>query len=83
MNTGRVPLSSVNVKVQYPDGSVEPVSVTQLSASLQRGGKVIAASSLTGGEDDEDDAFAAVLGREPTPELAAQVAEECRRLLDG
>src|SRR5437899_2337535 len=44
------------------------------------GGRVVAASALAGGSDDED-AFAAVMGREPTPELAAQVAEECRRLL--
>ena len=27
-------------------------------------------------------AFDQVVGREPTPEFAAQVAEECRRLLD-
>ncbi len=45
------------------------------------GGQVRQASSLTA--EDEGDAFADLLGREPTPELAAQVAEECRRLLDG
>ena len=31
----------------------------------------------------DTDAFAEVMGREPTPALAAQVAEECRRLLYG
>jgi DNA-directed RNA polymerase specialized sigma24 family protein len=46
------------------------------------GGRVVAASALSGGGDDEG-AFAEVMGREPTPELAAQVAEECRRLLEA
>jgi len=45
------------------------------------GGHVRQASALVG--EGDADAFAAVLGREPTPELAAQLAEECRRLLDG
>jgi DNA-directed RNA polymerase specialized sigma24 family protein len=45
------------------------------------GGQVYQASDLAAHR--EADAFADVLGREPTPELAAQVAEECRRLLDG
>lgn len=31
---------------------------------------------------DEEAGLAQVLGREPSPELAAQVAEECRRLLE-
>jgi DNA-directed RNA polymerase specialized sigma24 family protein len=43
------------------------------------GGEVARASELA----TDADAFAEVLGREPTPELAAQAAEECRRLLDG
>lgn len=34
-------LSTVTVKVQFPDGTVEPTPVTQLGASLARGGKVI------------------------------------------
>jgi len=45
------------------------------------GGRVRHASALA--VDDGPDAFADLLGREPTPELAAQAAEECRRLLDG
>lgn len=44
------------------------------------GGLVVSATDLPGG--DEGDALAEVLGREPTPALAVQAAEECRRLLD-
>jgi DNA-directed RNA polymerase specialized sigma24 family protein len=43
------------------------------------GGRVVAASAVAG--DEEADLLAEVMGREPTPELAAQAAEECRRLL--
>ena len=32
-------------------------------------------------DGDEADAFANLVGREPDPEFAAQVAEECRRRL--
>ena len=35
------------------------------------------------GEGSDERALEQVLGSEPTPELAAQVAEECRRLLTG
>jgi DNA-directed RNA polymerase specialized sigma24 family protein len=47
------------------------------------GGKVTAAADLprTGAEDSQVE-LGWVVGSEPTPELAAQVAEECRRLLD-
>jgi DNA-directed RNA polymerase specialized sigma24 family protein len=45
------------------------------------GGRVFAEADLPAAEDGEA-ALAQVLGREPTPALAAQVAEECRRLLD-
>jgi DNA-directed RNA polymerase specialized sigma24 family protein len=40
------------------------------------GGRVAALEDLAGWDLDE------VLGREPAPELAAQMADECRRLLD-
>lgn len=33
--------------------------------------------------EEEDSGVAEIVGREPTPEFAVQVAEECRRLLDG
>jgi DNA-directed RNA polymerase specialized sigma24 family protein len=47
------------------------------------GGKITAEVDLRGaGDDDETAILAGVIGDEPTPELAAQVAEECRRLLD-
>jgi DNA-directed RNA polymerase specialized sigma24 family protein len=45
------------------------------------GGQVRHASALA--TESEQDAFANALRREPTPELAVEVAEECRRLLDG
>lgn len=41
-----------------------------------------AAGRISGLTDLEENAVAGVLGSEPTPELAAQVADECRRLLD-
>src|SRR5262249_37474073 len=44
------------------------------------GGEVQHASAL---EEGEEEGLAGVIGREPTPEFAAQVADECRRLLDG
>jgi DNA-directed RNA polymerase specialized sigma24 family protein len=43
------------------------------------GGQVRHASALA--SESRADGFADIAGREPTPELAAQVADECRRLL--
>jgi DNA-directed RNA polymerase specialized sigma24 family protein len=59
-----------------------------LSAHQRRqrrgGGRVVGEGALAGPDPDEPggglDLFA---GQEPTPEFAAMVAEECRRLLDG
>ena len=46
------------------------------------GGRVPVGSARTGGEDDADGAgLEQVVGREPTPQFAAMVADECRRLL--
>jgi DNA-directed RNA polymerase specialized sigma24 family protein len=42
------------------------------------GGAVVHASALA----DEDSRVAELIEPEPTPEFAARVAEECRRLLD-
>ena len=46
------------------------------------GGKVLPASALAEGETSSVDALAEFFGAEPTPEFAAEVAEEYRRLLD-
>ena len=53
-------------------------------ARKRGGGDVRGESALVPGGDftERKGGFAEVLGREPTPEAAAQVAEECRRLLD-
>jgi DNA-directed RNA polymerase specialized sigma24 family protein len=45
------------------------------------GGRVLGEADLEAAGDDEA-GLAQVIGDEPTPEFAAQVAEECRRLLD-
>lgn len=46
------------------------------------GGKVLLACDLPDGDDSGADGLAQVVGREPTPAFAAQVAEELRGLLD-
>jgi DNA-directed RNA polymerase specialized sigma24 family protein len=46
------------------------------AAAKRGGGRLVGESVLTGGLDQ-------LAGREPTPELAATVAEECQRLLDS
>jgi DNA-directed RNA polymerase specialized sigma24 family protein len=46
------------------------------------GGNVRAASDLADDGDDEDELLVRVVSNEPTPEFAAMVAEEYRRLLD-
>jgi DNA-directed RNA polymerase specialized sigma24 family protein len=46
------------------------------------GGKVLVASDLEDPKQSADEpAIALIIGREPTPEFAAQCAEECERLL--
>jgi DNA-directed RNA polymerase specialized sigma24 family protein len=45
---------------------------------LKRGGPPLGAQADVPGQEVEE-----LIGREPTPEFALQVAEECRRLLDG
>jgi DNA-directed RNA polymerase specialized sigma24 family protein len=54
--------------------------VTHERRQKRGGGAVRHASALT---DDEGAGLAEIIGREPAPAFAAQVAEECRRLLDG
>jgi DNA-directed RNA polymerase specialized sigma24 family protein len=45
------------------------------------GGHVVARADLPPPDVEEGDAFDRLIGREPSPEFAAQVAEECARLL--
>jgi DNA-directed RNA polymerase specialized sigma24 family protein len=45
------------------------------------GGQVMGESGLAGGADGGEGGLAQMLGQEPTPEFAAEVAEECDRLL--
>ena len=46
------------------------------------GGRVLVGSAQAGGEDDTDGAgLVQVVGQEPTPQFAAMVTDECRRLL--
>jgi RNA polymerase sigma factor (sigma-70 family) len=57
--------------------------VEQQRARKRGGGKVRGESVFIGADQDEANAgIAQVLGREPTPELANMMAEECERLLD-
>ena len=53
-------------------------------AQKRGGGAVLGESALLGGADAGGPAagLEEVIGREPTPEFAAEVAEECQRLLD-
>jgi DNA-directed RNA polymerase specialized sigma24 family protein len=47
----------------------------------KRGGGAVRHASALPGADEEGPAFADRIGREPDPAFAAQVAEQCRRLL--
>jgi DNA-directed RNA polymerase specialized sigma24 family protein len=49
---------------------------------IRGGGRVVHASAVAGDEPGPG-VFAGLAGREPTPAFAAEVAEECRRLLAG
>jgi DNA-directed RNA polymerase specialized sigma24 family protein len=54
-----------------------------LRAQKRGGGAVLGESALLGADSAGDaGGREQVLGREPTPEFAAEVAEECQRLLD-
>jgi RNA polymerase sigma factor (sigma-70 family) len=46
-------------------------------------GRVVLESVLAAGPESEVDAMGQVIGSEPSPEFAAQVAEECGRRLNG
>ena len=62
--------------------SRKAASQTRHDRRLKRGGgQVVQASALAG--EESQDVFASVSGGEPTPEFAAQVVEECNRLLNS
>jgi hypothetical protein len=46
------------------------------------GGRVVAAVDLGAAGDEDGAVFDEIVGREPSPEFAVAVAEECRRLFD-
>jgi DNA-directed RNA polymerase specialized sigma24 family protein len=46
------------------------------------GGKVIDEAALGPDDSDRGRGLAEIVGQEPTPEFTAQIAEECRRLLE-
>ena len=48
----------------------------------KRGGGTVSGESGLHGTDSTTTGFEKILSKEPTPDFAAQVAEECRRLLD-
>ena len=48
----------------------------------KRGGGRVRGESIFGYQDDEQNGLARVLGTEPTPELAVEVAENCRQMLE-
>jgi DNA-directed RNA polymerase specialized sigma24 family protein len=51
-------------------------------AARRGGGKLVAEADLGPDDTEEDELLARVMGSEPTPELAAQMSEEYRRLLE-
>jgi DNA-directed RNA polymerase specialized sigma24 family protein len=58
------------------------VSLARHETRLKRGGGTVLGEEALGATEDDAGGLATVVGAEPTPEFAAQVAEECARLLD-
>jgi DNA-directed RNA polymerase specialized sigma24 family protein len=60
------------------------VQVRHQTRQKRGGGKVVGESGLRKADADSPDAggLGQILGPEPTPELAAEVAEECQRLMN-
>jgi DNA-directed RNA polymerase specialized sigma24 family protein len=58
------------------------VSLARHESRLKRGGGTVVGEEALGATEDDAGGLASVVGDEPTPEFAAQVAEECTRLLD-
>jgi DNA-directed RNA polymerase specialized sigma24 family protein len=58
------------------------VSLARRECREKRGGwRVVQASAMGSGENSAEDILGGVAGSEPSPAFAAQVAEECQRLL--
>ena len=53
------------------------------SRQKRGGGRVVRESALAAGPESEAEDLGQVIGPEPSPEFAAQVAEECGRRLNG
>ena len=53
------------------------------SRQRRGGGRVVGEAALDAAAPEAGRWLDQVIGREPTPEFAAQVADECRRLLEG
>jgi DNA-directed RNA polymerase specialized sigma24 family protein len=59
------------------------IDLVNRECRLKRGGgKVEGESALTGAGDSSPPGLEQVVGDEPTPDFAAQVGEQCQRLLD-
>jgi DNA-directed RNA polymerase specialized sigma24 family protein len=56
--------------------------IRRQTAAKRSGGLVGTAADLPPTHEVSDAALAQAIGPEPTPEFAAQMVEECRRLLD-
>ncbi len=61
------------------------IDIRRRETALKRGGGVVThrESDLPGAQDGGDAGLADVIGREPDPEFAAIMNEECRKLLDA
>ena len=55
----------------------------QRACQKRGGGKVVGESALLLGADAGEEGLARFLGREPSPELAAQLAEDYRRMMEA
>jgi DNA-directed RNA polymerase specialized sigma24 family protein len=60
----------------------KPTDLAQHEGRQKRGGGRVGGESALAGPPDAERGLEQLAGPEPTPEFAAQVAEECRRLLD-
>src|SRR4051794_31711007 len=62
------------------------IDTRRRNQALKRGGgvKILRESEMpVGHADDAEPGFAEIVGREPDPEFAAMMTEQCRRLLDA